>query len=84
MAKTELPIKRVVQLEIACSFCNAKLRKDSGNNDEEERIYGNNEEYHFRNNAIRQKWSAGKTREGFELTFCPDHQKLKDEMGLLA
>lgn len=83
MAKTELPVRRVVQLEIACSFCNAKLRKDSGTNDpNEERIYGDNDEYHFRNEAISKKWQAGKTRDGFELTFCPDHTEIMPRMGL--
>lgn len=81
MAKTELPIKRVVQLEIACSFCNAHLRKDS-RDDDEERIYGNNEDYHFRQEAERNKWQAGKTRDGFELTFCPDHTEIMPRMGL--
>ena len=76
MSKEEIPIKKVVQLEIACSFCSNKLRKDQN-----EDFYDQNEEYHFRRDAIQRHWSTWKTREGFVLTFCPDHLQLQKEMG---
>ncbi len=79
--KTSIPVKRVVQLEIACSFCDEKLRKDSRNREED--AYGQNEDYHFGVYATDQGWLAAKSKEGYELTFCPDHVSTAKEMGLM-
>ncbi len=48
----------------------------------EEDAYGQNEDYHFGVYATDQGWLAAKSKEGYELTFCPDHVGTAKEMGL--
>lgn len=78
---TDIPIEKVIVLEIKCSFCNQFIRVDAEKQDED--LYGQDENYRFRQRASRENWAAALTRNGgMTLTLCPDHKHLIKDLEL--